>query len=202
MVRERRARKSSMNPIFCILTNGSNPTAVMVFLASHVVCSGYISLQYPLLRILNDYTIENAAALKLKAQSLEQFLIQCKDTQYISTLLSQEKRIDVTEFKRLVVQIVGPSSSAAQITFLLDLVRLHGPLSSFACQQLAIVFPTTGQSTQLQIAKLLLNQLENGPSVLPPPSFLTKKLTIFRVLRKLHPPPSRRFLFQRPFFSH
>jgi sulfatase maturation enzyme AslB (radical SAM superfamily) len=180
----KKGKKEQYDHFFVFITNGSNPTAVMVFLASHVVCSGYISLQYPLLRILNDYTIENSAALKLKAQSLEQFLIQCKDTLYISTLLSQEKRIDVTEFKRLVVQIVGPSSSAAQITLLLDLVRLHGPLSSFACQQLAIVFPTTGQSTQLQIAKLLLNQLENGPSVFPRLILLHKKTNDKRVLRK------------------
>lgn len=135
----------------------------MVFLASHVVCSGYTSLQYSLLRILNDYAIENSVALKLKAQSLEQLLLQCKDAQYVSSLLSQEKRIDANEFKRLVVQIVGPASSAAQIPLLLDLVRSHGPLSSFACQQLVVVFPSTGQSTQLQIAKLLLSQLENGP---------------------------------------
>src|SRR5579859_2498065 len=123
MVLERKARRNSM-VIFSLFINGRNPTAVMVFLASHVVCSGYTSLQYSLLRILNDYTIENPPALKLKAQSLEQLLIQCKDAQYVSSLLSQEKRINVNEFKRLLVQIVGPASSAAQITLLLDLIRL------------------------------------------------------------------------------
>lgn len=178
------------------LTDDSNPTAVIVFLASHVVCSGYLSLQYSLLRILNDDTIENSAALKLKAQSLEQLLILCKDAQYVSTLLSQEKQIDANEFKRLVVQIVGPASSAAQIALLLDLVRAHGPLSSFACQQLAVVFSTTGQSTKLQIAKLLLNQLENGPSVL-----LLLGKTKNRVLRKWLPPPSHRSHFRRISFS-
>lgn len=139
----------------------------MVFLASHVVCSESSYLQYSLLRILNDYTVEKSAAVKLKAQSLEPLLIRCKDTQYVSAMLNQEKGIDATEFKRMLVQVVGPGSSAAQITLLLDLVRSHGPLSSFACQQLVIVFPSASHATQLQIAKLLLNQVETAPSVPP-----------------------------------
>ena len=168
----------------------------MVFLASHVVCSGSSYLQYSLLRILNDYTVEKSAALKLKTQSLEPFLIRCKDTQYISAILNQEKDIDASEFKRMLVQVVGPGSSAPQINLLLDLVRSHGPLSSFACQQLVIVFPSTSHTMHLQIAKLLLNQLETASSV-PPHYFITD----FRPLRKLLPRHYHRFHYlQMSFF--
>lgn len=137
----------------------------MIFLASHVVCSGMTSLQYSLLRILNDVSIESQQAVKFKAQLLEPLLLRCKDASYISSLLSQEKQVDPTEFNRLLVESVGPGSSTAQVSGLLDLVRVHGPLSVPACQQLSNVFPATGQTTQTQIAKLLVNQLENGPSV-------------------------------------
>jgi hypothetical protein len=163
----KKGKKEQYVPEFLDWINCSNPTAVMVFLASHIVYSGLSYLQYSLLRILNDYTIETAAAMKLKAQSLEPLLIRCKETQYVSAMLSQERGIDGTEFKKMLVQTVGPGSSAAQITLLLDLVRSQGPLSSFACQHLAIVFTSTNQPTQLQIAKLLLNQLETASSVPP-----------------------------------
>jgi hypothetical protein len=138
----------------------------MIFLASHVVCSGMTSLQYFLLRILNDVSIQSQQAIKLKAQLLEPLLLRCKDANYVSSLLSQEKRIDPIEFNRLLVEIVGPGSSTAQVSVLLDLVRAHGPLSAPACQQLLVVFPAIGQATQTQIAKLLMNQLENGLSVI------------------------------------
>jgi hypothetical protein len=137
----------------------------LVFLASHVICSGSSSLQYCLLRILNSTSIEALPAVKLKAQSLEALLERCKDSAFVTSLLNQEKQIDSATFKKLLVEIVGPGSSASQISVLFDLVRSHGPLSESACQQLSIVFPTSGQTTQLQIARLLMNQLEIGPSV-------------------------------------
>src|SRR5947199_1366155 len=106
-----------------------NPTSVMVFLASHVACSGTSSLQYPLLKILNNSSIESLSALKVKAQSLEPILERCKDPDFAMNLLSQEKQIDSSDFKKMLVKIVGRGSSTAQITVLLDLVRLQGPLS-------------------------------------------------------------------------
>ena len=135
----------------------------MVFLASHVICSGTSSLQYCLLRILNDPSVNNLPAIKLKSQSLEPLLLRAKDTDFLTALLNQEKQIDSAEFKDLVVQIVGPGSSAAQIILLLDLVQILGPLASPACHQLSIVFPATSQPTQIRIAKTLMTRLENGP---------------------------------------
>ena len=137
----------------------------MVFLASHVVCSGMSSLQYFLLRILNDASIESAQAVKVKVQSLESLLERCKDAGFVNSLLNQEKRIDPADLKQLLVEIVGTGSGASQIGLLLDLVKTHGPLSTSACQQLSNVFPAVGQPTQLQIARVLINQLENAPSV-------------------------------------
>jgi hypothetical protein len=138
----------------------------MVFLASHVVSSGMSPLQYFLLQILNNSLIENAQAVKLKAQSLEPLLERCKDADFVRNLLSQEKQMDSAAFKETLVQIVGPGSNAQQIGLLLDLVRTHSPLSIPACQQLSVVFSVTGQATQLQIAKLLMNQVEIGLPVL------------------------------------
>jgi len=135
----------------------------MVFLASHVVCSGTSSLQYFLLRILNDPSVNNLPAIKLKAQSLEPLLVRAKDADFVITMINQEKQIDSAEFKDLLVQIVGPGSSAAQIVILLDLVQTLGPLASPSCYQLSIVFPATGQPTQIRIAKTLMSRLENGP---------------------------------------
>ena len=137
----------------------------MVFLASHVVCSGMSSLQYSLLRILNDPSIESLQAIKLKGQSLEPLLEQCKDPDFVTTLLDQERHIDSDDFKNLLVEIVGPGSSTAQIGILLDLVRIQGPLSISACQQLSYVFVAAGQTTQLQIARLLMTQLDKGSPV-------------------------------------
>lgn len=137
----------------------------MVFLASHVVCSGLSSLQYSLLQLLNDATIENPNSIKLKAQSLQLLLERCKDTASLTALLSQDNQIDPTYFKMLLVEIVGPGSSSSQISILLDLVRSHGPLAICACRQLSIVFPAAGEGTRLQIAKLLVNQLEDASSV-------------------------------------
>src|SRR5947207_1734704 len=137
----------------------------MIFLASHVVCSGLSSLQYFLLRILDDTSIESSQAVKLKAQSLEPLLERCKEAGFVNHLLNQEKQIDAADLKQLLVEIIGVGSSASQIGLLLDLVKSHGPLSTSACQQLSNTFHTTGQTTQLQIARLLMNQLENGPSV-------------------------------------
>jgi hypothetical protein len=139
----------------------------MVFLASHVLCSPMSSLQYFLLLILNDGSIENPQAIKLKVQSLEPLLVRCKDASFTTALLNQEKQIDPTDFRKELVQIVGIGANAAQISLLLDLVRGHGPLASCACQQLAVVFPAASHAPQLQIAKLLINQIESGPSVFP-----------------------------------
>jgi len=138
----------------------------MVFLASHVVCSGMSSLQYSLLRILNDSLIERTQAVKLKAQSLEPLLERCKNADFVTALLNQEPKMDATDFKILLVCIISPGSSVSEINLLLDLVRLQGPLSISACQQLSTVFPTVGHATQLQIARLLMNQLEIAPPVL------------------------------------
>lgn len=137
----------------------------MVFLASHVVCSGITSLQQSLLRILNDPTIESTEAVKLKVQSLEPLLEKCKDAEFVKELLNQDKGMDHADFKKTLVQIVGPGSSSSQIGLLLDLVRTPGPLSISACLQLPVVFPATGQTTQLQIARLLMNQIEIGSPV-------------------------------------
>lgn len=136
----------------------------MVFLASHVVCSGTCSLQYNLLRILNHLSVNALPAIKLKAQSLEPLLSQSKDSNFLTAILNQDTQIDPAEFKNLLVQIVGPGSSAAQINLLLDFVQTLGPLASPACRQLPIVFTTTAQATQIRIAKMLMTRLENGPS--------------------------------------
>jgi len=158
----------------------------MVFLASHVVCSGMSSLQYPLLKILNNSGIESPAAVKLKAQSLEPILEQCKDPDFTANLLNQEKQVDESDFKQMLVEIVGRGSSTSQIAVLLELVRLQGPLSTNACQQLSVVFPSVGESTQLQIAKLLMNQIESGSPVL---HFVNCSVANFRLLQKLLPQP-------------
>ena len=144
----------------------------MVFLASHVVWSGLSSLQYFLLRILNDSSIENSQAVKLKVQSLEPLLERCKEAGFVNGLLNQEGQIDKADLKQLLVETIGAGSSASQIGLLLDIVKSHGPLSTSACQQLSNVFHATGQATQLLIARLLMNQLENGPSVFQVLSFL------------------------------
>ena len=136
----------------------------MVFLASHVVCSRSSPLQYFLLRLLNDTAIDNASAVKLKAQCLQPLLERCNDADFLTTLLNQDKAIDQDDFKMLLVEIVGPGSSASQISLLLDLIGSH-ELARFACQQLSVVFPAASDATQLQIAKLLVNQLEYGSSV-------------------------------------
>ena len=146
------------------LADYRNPTAAMVCLASHVVCSGMSSLQFCLLRILNDPSVNAPAAIKLKAQSLEPLLLRTKDSSFLSAILNQENQIDSAEFKEQLVQIVGPGSSAAQITVLLDLVHTVGSLASAACRQLSLIFSTTGQATQIRIAKTLMTRLENGPS--------------------------------------
>ena len=145
----------------------------MVFLASHAVCSGLSSLQYSLLRLLNDAAIENSNSIKLKAQSLQSLLERCTDTAFLTALLSQDKQIDPTDFKMLLVEIVGPGSSGSQISILLDLVRSHGPLAICSCRHLSIVFPAASKGTRLQIAKLLVNQLENASSVGPVIDLLT-----------------------------
>lgn len=134
----------------------------MVFLASHVACSAMATIQDPLLRILNSAYVDNPAAIKLRSQSLETFLEQCKDTDFTNELLGQEKKLDSSEFRGLLVGIVGPGSGGSQIAILLDLVRGHGPLAMNACQQLSTVFPVTGQPTQLSIARLLISQLDAG----------------------------------------
>ena len=142
----------------------------MVFLASHVACSGIFSLQYYLLRILNEAFVDNPAAIKLRAQSLETFLEQCNDAEFITELLGQERMINPSDFTGELVRIVGPGSGATQVTILLDLVRAHGPLAMDACRQLSVVFPATGQATQLSIARLLISQLD-AASPVPEPSF-------------------------------
>src|ERR1700738_3666612 len=130
----------------------------MVFLTSHVVCSGSSTLQFSLLQILNDPSIEAPQAIKLKAQSLQPLLERCMKTEYITPLLAQEPQLDVEEFKRRLVEIVGPGSSTAQINILFELIRCSSTLAPPACQQLSVIFPTTGQNTQLQIAKLLFDR--------------------------------------------
>jgi hypothetical protein len=136
----------------------------MVFLASHIICSEMVLLKYALLRILNDSTTDNQQAIKLKAQSLEPLLETLRENNYVTDLLKQEKTIvDATDFKRSLVQIVGAGSASSQINNLLHLVRTPGPLSSVACEQLSQVFPSASQSTQLQITKLLMNLIEEGP---------------------------------------
>jgi len=168
----KRARKSSILPpsLRSWLTLVRNSTSLMVFLASHVACSGIFSLQYYLLRILTGAFVDNPAAIKLRAQSLETFLEQCNDTEFITELLGQVSTIDPSDFKRELVRIVGSGSGASQITILLDLVRGHGPLAMDACRQLSIVFPATGQATQLSIARLLIIQLD-AASPVPGPLF-------------------------------
>lgn len=133
----------------------------MVFLASHVACSGMTSLQHPLLRMLNTSYVDNPAAIKLRAQSLETFLDQCKDPEFTNELLAQERMVDVPTLRELLVEIVGLGSGASQISILLDLVRGDGPLAIDACARLSVVFPSTGQSTQLAIARLLIAQLDS-----------------------------------------
>lgn len=148
------------------LTDNRHPTSVMVFLASHVVCSGSAPLQFSLLRILNDYTIESSAAIKLKAQSIAPLLERCKDASYVKALLEQDEQIDSSEFTRNLAAAVGPGASSAQINLLMELINLRGALASAACQQLAILFPTTGTNTQLQIAQQLTILLESGPQAI------------------------------------
>jgi hypothetical protein len=145
----------------------------MVFLASHIVCARLSSLQYFLLRILNDPSIESAQAVKLKARSLEPLLERCKDSTFVTALLHQEKQIDPIDFRKLLVEIVGPGSNIGEISLLLDLVGMHGPLSGVGCQQLSTVFPFAGQTMQLQIAKLLMNLLESGPTSLSKAAAMT-----------------------------
>ena len=70
-----------------------------MFLASHVVCSGVSALQFPLLKMLNDSSIDNPSILKTKSQSLEIFLNQCKDVTFVTKLLNQDGQIDQEEFK-------------------------------------------------------------------------------------------------------
>jgi hypothetical protein len=123
------------------------------------------SLQFFLLRILNDLSVQTSQAVKLRALSLEPLLERCKDNGFVIALLNQEKQIDSGDFKTLLVEIVGSGAGTAQINLLLDLVRVHGPLSIPACQRLSVVFPSSGEKTQLQIARLLVDQIETGPSV-------------------------------------
>jgi len=153
------------------LTLVRNSMSLMVFLASHVACSGMFSLQYYLLRILTGAFVDNPAAIKLRAQCLETFLEQCNDTEFITELLGQVSMIDPSDFKGELVRIVGSGSGASQITILLDLVRGHGPLAMDACRQLSIVFPATGQATQLSIARLLISQFDAASPVPGPLSF-------------------------------
>jgi hypothetical protein len=137
----------------------------MVFLMSHVMCSEMTSLQYPLLRMMNDYTVENSAALKLKAQALGPFLERCNDTAFVTELLAQDAQIEAEGLKRQLVQIVGVGASAGHINILLDLVRSNGPLAAAAMTQLAALFPETVPSMQLQIVTLLMRKVENAPPV-------------------------------------
>lgn len=135
------------------------------------------------------------AAVRLKVQALEPLLARCHDASFTAALLNQEKQIDSADFKKELVQIVGIGSSATQISFLLDLVLAHGPLATAACQQLAILFPSTSHATQLHIAKLLTNQLESGPSV-----FSIMKFAYLRVWLKWHRLRSLPLLFPRQLF--
>jgi hypothetical protein len=144
-----------------------NPTSLMVFLASHVACSGLPALQDPLLRLLISTGVESPGAVKLRAQSLETFLEQCKDSEFVIELLGRERGLDGAAFAGLLVQIVGPGAGASQIGILMDLVRGKGPLAVDACRQLAVVFPATGQATQLSIARTLISQDDAGTPVLP-----------------------------------
>jgi hypothetical protein len=122
-------------------------------------------LQFSLLKILNDLSVDTPEVIRLRSLSLEDFLVQCKDSDFVSLLLNQEKQIDSTEFKALIVEIVGPGSGTSEINLLLDYVRTNGPLSVLACQRLPIIFPTSSEKTQLQIARLLVNQIEGGTPV-------------------------------------
>jgi hypothetical protein len=141
----------------------------MVFLASHAACSGLPSLQYSLLRILNSPYVDSPTAIKLRAQSLETFLEQCKETEFITDLVEQEKQLDSSEMKALLVAIVGPGAGASQIRILLDLVRGQGLLANAACQQLSVVFSGTEQASQLSIARLLIGQLDTVHPGFPQP---------------------------------
>jgi len=147
------------------LSDHSFPTAVLVFLASHVVCSGLSAIQFPLLEILNGF-IETPSAVKLKAQSLAPLLEHCKNAKFIKALSEQEPKIDVEEFKRRLVEIVGSGCNSSQIQILIDLANQNGALSLAACRQLAIVFQAAGQNIQLQIVQSFISQLESGSKVL------------------------------------
>jgi len=190
----RRARKTSKLSLRS--ANNSNPTSVMVFLSSHVVCSGSSALQFPLLQILNE-SIGAPAALKLKSQSLTPLLERCRDGDYIRALLKQDPQIDTAEFTKRLMEIVTPGSSSAQVNILLDLVSLHGPVSAAACQQLAVIFPTAGQSLQLHIAQSLVNQLESGPQV----SAFWIICSFDRISRRSHQIRLGLYLFPQPFSS-
>ena len=138
----------------------------MVFLASHVLCSGMASLQFFLLKILNDLSVEASQAVRLRALSLEPLLARCKDPEFLLSMLNQEKQIDSADFKVLLVEIVGPGSNTSVVNLLIDLVGTHSPLSVPACKRLAVVFSAATEKAQLQIARLLLGILDNGPPVL------------------------------------
>jgi hypothetical protein len=158
----KKGKKDQYDPTF--LSDDRNPTALMVCLASHVVCSFSNTVQFTLLRILNDPSIEAAPAVKLRAQSLQLLLERFVDIDF-ATSFFKDKQIDATEFMKLLVESIAPGSSTIQITILLDLVKASSVLAAPACQQLSVVFPTTGQNTQLQIAKLLFSQLETAPII-------------------------------------
>jgi len=142
-----------------------NATSLMVFLSSHVVCCGMTSLQYSLLRILNCHLIDSAPAIKLRVQSLQPLLERCKDVACVANLANQEPRLDSEGIKSMLVEIIGVGASASQISLLLDLVATQGPLSVPACRQLSVIFSAAATPTQLQIANLLLSQLESESSV-------------------------------------
>jgi hypothetical protein len=158
----KRGKKKLYDPTF--RSDNRNPTALMVCLASHVVCSLSNAVQFTLLRILNDPFIEAVPAVKLKAQSLQPLLERFVDIEF-ATSFFKDKQIDTREFMKLLVDSIGPGSSTVQVTVLLDLVRASSVIAVPACQQLSVVFPTTGQNTQLQIAKLLFSQLETAPII-------------------------------------
>lgn len=143
------------------------PTSLMVFLASHVACSGLPALQDPLLRLLISTGVESASAVKLRAQSLETFLEQCKDSEFVTELLGRERGLDGASFAALLAQIVGPGAGGSQVGILMDLVSGKGPLAVDACRQLAVVFPATRQATQLSIARMLISQVDAGTPVPP-----------------------------------
>jgi len=142
-----------------------NATSLMVFLSSHVVYCGMTSLQYSLLRILNSHSVDMAPAIKLRVQSLQPLLERCKDVAFVRHLLNQEPRLDSEEIKRILVEIIGVGASASQISILLDIVATQGPLSVPACRQLSVIFSAVSAPTQLQIANLLLSQLESKSPV-------------------------------------